>query len=259
MSNYLPLSVRKILQETGWLENEIAVYASLLDKGAMDLTTISQETSIGISTIQYAIKQLLAKKVITKTMINAKPRYAVSDVGNLKKWVSNYIGHFKQYQETVNEFVEQYDFDPKTFTSKIRFYEGYRGVKQSYRQMLKDCDESKIFAFFSVVEEVGKDLQDFFNQEYTPKRAEAGISIQNIVLDRDKSSNHPILDKASLSESRIIAQEFLPDLNTELNIYGDYVHCMSFDQRSAFAIIINDRQLAMILKTVFSLLWSKSG
>ncbi|MBP7671070.1 hypothetical protein KA119_02145 [Candidatus Gracilibacteria bacterium] len=257
MSNYLPLSVRKILHETGWLENEIAVYASLLDKGAMDLTTISQETGIGISTIQYAIKQLLAKKMLAKTMTNGKPRYAVSDIESLKKWVANYIGHFKQYQETVNEFVDQYDFDPKTFTSKIRFYEGYKGVKQSYRQMLKDCEDKEICAFFSVIEEIGKELQEFFTQEYIPKRAEMGIHIKNIVLDSEKDDTSQARDKKSLSETKVVSRNLFPALNTELNIYGDYIHCMSFDQRTSFAIIIHDHQLALILKSIFALLWGK--
>lgn len=256
MPNHLPLAIRKILRETGWLENEIVIYSELLEKGAMDLTTISHETGIGISTIQYAIKQLLAKKMLTKTMTNSKPFYSVSNIDGLKKWVSSYVNHFKQYQETVNEFVDQHDFDPKTYTSKIRFYEGYQGVKQSYRQMLKDCDEKEIYAFFSVIEDIGLEMQTFFQNEYVPRRAEMGIKIKNIALE-SMSANDIVSSKKLLSETKTVSRRLFPALNTELNIYGDYIHCMSFDHDTAFAIIINDRQLALILKSIFNILWLK--
>ncbi len=258
MSNYLPLSVRKVLHETGWLDNEIVVYSSLLEKGAMDLTTISQETGIGISTIQYAIKQLLAKKMLAKTMTNGKPRYTVSDIDSLKKWVQDYIGQFQKYQSAIDLFVDQYDFDPKTFTSKVRFYEGYKGVKQSYRQMLKDCEDKEICAFFSVIEDVGEELQNFFVDEYVPKRAEMGINIKNIALDSPKTSMYQLNGKKFLSEIKVISREHFPALNTELNIYGDYIHFMSFDNHTAFAVIINDPQLSLILKSVFSILWTQT-
>ena len=94
MSNYLPLIVRDTLLKTGWTENELAVYSVLLEKGAMNLTDMSSETNIPVSTIQYALKKLSLKKMLSKTLLNGKPLYMVSNIEQLKKWMKGYNKQF---------------------------------------------------------------------------------------------------------------------------------------------------------------------
>jgi glycine betaine/choline ABC-type transport system substrate-binding protein len=91
-----------------------------------------------MSTAQYSLKQLIIKKMVQKTLCNGKPLYAVSDLDSLRKWLKGYLKQFLVYEDTIQKFIEQYDFNPKMFMSKVRFFEGYKGVKQSYRAMLKE-------------------------------------------------------------------------------------------------------------------------
>jgi len=258
MSNYIPLGIRKILSKTGWTDNEVGVYSVLLEKGAMDLTTISHETGVSLSTLQYSVKQLLAKKMLSKSLINNKPFYSVSNVEQLKKWMKGFVKQFKDYGDSVNQFVDQYDFNPKVFTSKVKFYEGYKGVKQSYRDMLKECDDGEIVAFFSVVEEIGKDLQDFFVEEYVKERVKKNIKIKNIALESPKALTYKQNDSKELRQTKLISNKFFPAINTEINLYGDFMHCMSFDEKGAFALIIEDHQLVAIIRAIFGLLWQKA-
>ena len=257
MSNFLPLGIRNILEKTDWSENEILVYSALLEKGAMDLSTISQETGLAISTVQYSIKQLLGKKMLSKTIVNEKPNYLVSDIEKLKKWIKGFTKQFDHYTENVEKFVEQYDFNPQMTTSKVRFYEGYRGVKQAYKQMLKDCKDDEICAFFSVVEDIGKDLQDFFVKEYVTERVKKGIRMKNIAMESPKALSYQKNDDKELRQTKLISKEFFPAINTEINLFDDYMHCMSFDEKGAFALIIQDDKLVAILKAIFVLLWTK--
>lgn len=260
MSNYLPLAIRKILENTGWTLNEIAVYSALLQKGGMDLTTVSYETGIAISTLQGVIKSLLLKKMINKTMINDKPVYTISNIDALQKWTKGFAKQFEHYENQMQNFIHQYDFNPQIFASKVRFYEGHKGVQQSYRQMVKDCSEKKItemVGFFSVIEEVGVELQQFFLNEYVPSRVKNGIHIRNIAMESPKSNTYQKNDARDLRQTKLISKEYFPALNTEINLYDDYIHCMSFDEKSAFALILKDKQLVSILKAMFELLWKK--
>ena len=255
MSNFLPLGVRSVLSKTGWTENEVAIYSTLLSKGAMDLSTLSHETSIGVSTIQYSLKQLIVKKMVQKTLLNNKPLYAISDIESLRKWLKGYLKQFTVYEETIQKFVDQYDFNPKIFLSKARFFEGYRGVKQSYRTMLKECRGNEIMGFFSVIENVGKELQDFFVQEYVPDRVQKGIFIKNIALESPKAIAYQRNDNEELRQTKLISKEFFPMINTEINLYDDCLHCMSFNSKTAFALIIQDEAIVSILRAIFKLLW----
>ena len=108
MSNYLPLIVRDTLMKTGWNENEIAVYSTLLEKGSMILTDLSEETSIPVSTLQYVLKKLSLKKMLSKTVMNGKPLYSVLNIEQLKKWMKGYTKQFHQFEETISKFIDQW-------------------------------------------------------------------------------------------------------------------------------------------------------
>ena len=257
MSNFLPLGIRNILEKTDWSENEILVYSILLEKGAMDLTSIAQETGLATSTVQAPVKSLLTKKMLSRSLVNSKPVYSASDVNKLKKWIKGIMKQFEGYDNTISKFIEQYDFNPLLVTAKVRFYEGYKGVKQSYRQMLEECtDKDVIKSFFSSVEEVGVELHDFFLKEYLPKRVEQGIWSKNIALKSKTSLDYKNNKQKYLSEVKIFAKNEFPQINTEINIYKDFIHCMSFTDKNAFAIIVQDSNMSLMLESIFKILWN---
>lgn len=255
MSNYLPLIVRNILVKTGWNENEIAVYSALLEKGAMSLTDLSQEVSLPISTLQYVIKKLLVKKVVAKTLVNDKPFYRISDISQLQKWIKGCLKEYENFDETINKFINQYDFNPEIYTPKVRFYEGVKGVKQSYKQVLNECPDKEIKAIFSVIEEVSPELQKFLKEDYLQQRVKKRIHSQNIALHSPTGLDYQKHDQQNLSETRLIKNEFFPKTNTEINLYDDCLHCMSFNKNTAFALIVKDESLSAVLQSIFKTLW----
>jgi len=256
MSNYLPLGIRTILLRTGWTENETAVYSTLLEKGVMSLTTLSQETAIGTSTVQYALKQLLYKKMLTKTLVNNKPTYAASNIAQLRKWAKGFAQQFKDYELTMMEFIEQYDFHPQIFISSMKFYEGLAGVKQSYRDMLKKCNkETPIKCIFACSSEFPNDLKDFFTKEHTPKRIKKEIDISHIIFQNVKDEDLFYLKENKFEKKKILYTDEAGEINTEINVYRNYIHFMSCDKKSGFGFIIKDPQLACFFKIIFSFLW----
>ena len=257
MGNFLPLGVRTILAKTGWTENEIVVYSTLLSRGAMDLSTLSHETSTGISTIQYALKTLITKKMVQKMLLNNKPIYSITDLVNLRKWLKGYLKQYLAFEDTIQKFIDQYDFNSQMFFSRVRFFEGYRGVKQSYRTMLKECKNKEILGFFAVIEEAGKELQNFLVQEYIPGRVKRGILIKDIALESPRALEYYKNDAVELRETKIVSKALFPTINLELNLYDDCLHCMSYNDKSAFALIIEDPSLVGDLKVLFYAIWGK--
>jgi guanidinoacetate N-methyltransferase len=255
MPNYLSLAIRTILSKTGWTNNELGVFSALLEKGAMSLTEISNASSVGTSSVQDALKKLSMKKMVTKTLVNDRPVYNVTNIRNLVGWVKSFTKQYKAYESTIHDFVEAYDFSPNLTTPKIRIYEGHKGVMQSYRQMLSECREKEILAIFSVVEDVGEELQTFFDEEYVPQRVEKKIKMRNITIEGATSTLYKLKDAEALRETKIVDGELFPSLNTEINFYDDSMHCMSFDESGAFAIIIKDEKMTQVLKSFFNLIW----
>lgn len=257
MSNYLPLIVRDVLTKTGWTENELAVYSTLLEKGAMNLTDLSQETSIAISSLQYVLKKLGIKKMISKSMMNEKPLYAAANVEQLRKWTKGFCKQYLQFEDVVGKFIDQYDFNPQIYTPKVRFYEGVKGVKQLFRNILKECDGNKdeLLSLFSVEDSKGSKFDDFFQQEYIPSRIKKKIPLKNIALETEESLSYLKSDKSALRETKVIEKGFFPKVDSEIAIYKDFLSCMSSNKEGDFAVTIKDKALVSILRSIFDMLW----
>ncbi len=140
---------------------------------------------------------------------------------------------------------------------KRLFSEGYEGVKNSYRDMVNECNTDNMIAIFSVVEEIGVELQDFFVNEYVPERVKKNIHMKNLCLESPKAIKYKANDEADLRETKFVSKEYFPTINTEINIYGDAMHYMSFDNQNSFAMIVHDKYISSMLKAVFNLLWQK--
>lgn len=220
----------------------------------MNITSIAHETSISISTLQYGIKKLLQKKMIIKTLLNEKPLYSAGDINQLNSWMRAQKKKLNRQSKAIEFFVEQYDFNPQLITPKIRVFEGYSGVKESYAIMLNECGKS-IDAIFSANESIGAELQSFFDSEYVPTRVKKKIQMRNLAVEGSTSTEYIKRDNQDLRETRTVSKSIFPKINAEINIYKKSVHCMSFDNKSALAIIVNDASMASILSGVFELVW----
>ncbi len=259
MSNYLPLMVREILSKTGWSENEIAAYSALLEKGAMGLKELSNETSISASTLQYVIKQLLLKKMLSKNYVNKKPVYFASDIIQLRKWVKGVSKQYETYKNTVDKFVDQYDFSPQMYTPKVRFYEGIKGVKQSYRTILEECNGMEMRTMFAIDESGKSELEDFFVGEFNLERAKKGIKSRCLAVDCNESRNYFKTEKAELRITKVIPRGFLlPNIDADITIFDNSIHYMSSNNNGVISMIIKDEGLSHILRTIFDSFWESA-
>ena len=62
--------------------------------------------------------------MINKTMINDKPVYTISNIDALQKWTKGFAKQFEHYENQMQNFIHQYDFNPQIFASKVRFLKG---------------------------------------------------------------------------------------------------------------------------------------
>jgi sugar-specific transcriptional regulator TrmB len=254
MSNFLPLGIRNILTKTQWNENEIVVYSILLEKGVMNISAISHETSLAVSTLQYTIKQLIAKKMIVKILLNNQPSYFVAKPEKLQKWVKGFTKQFQHYETDIENFVDQYDFHPQMKGLNLRLYEGLKGLKQSYKQMLKECHKNEIYTFSSQGEYFQPEIHDFFMKEYIPQLIKQEIHMKNMSMNiqNDQSKKYDALENIERKE---VIEESFPVINVEINLYNDCMHYMSFDEKGSYAFIIQDAKYTSIFRALFLFIW----
>lgn len=258
MPNNLPLMIREILSQTGWDTKEIEVYSVLLSKGGMNLTDIAQETQMPVSSVQYTLKKLASKKVITKIVLNDHPLYTVTDLELLRHIVKHHISKYEQYDQIMLNFIEQYDFSPDVYRPKgIRFYEGIKGVKLSYMNTLEENQEKEIKAVFSVENYHEGYLMDFFRETFIPARVKRGIKFKALALESREAEVYQAGDSKELRETRVVPKGDLPAVDAEVSLYDDCMHFVSVNERGMFAMILQDKNLIALLKAIFQIMWKK--
>ncbi|QQR83332.1 hypothetical protein IPJ72_06055 [Candidatus Peregrinibacteria bacterium] len=99
-------------------------------------------------------------------------------------------------------------------------------------------------------------MHEFFEEEYLPKRIKKKIKSRNLAAESVTSQDYKNNETKYLSEIKFVPQNIFPAINSEVNLFGSNMHCMSFDQRGAFALIIEDEYLSKIHEATFEMLWT---
>ena len=99
--------------------------------------------------------------------------------------------------------------------------------------MVKDCSEKKItemVGFFSVIEEVCR-ASAIFSQWIRSPVVLKWNSYSKYCYGKPQIKYLSKNDARDLRQTKLISKEYFPALNTEINLYDDYIHCMSFDEK----------------------------
>ena len=135
---------------------------------------------------------------------------------------------------------------------------GVKGVKQSYRQVLDECKGGEIRSVFSVEENKESELEKFFESEYIPQRIKNKIQLKNIAVESPESIYYKGTDDKQLRETKIIPRGSFASADTEISIFDNNLHCMSFYENSCFALMLKDKSLVSMLTSIFDILWSSA-
>ena len=264
MGVQLTMAIRQLLKKWGLNENEATVYDALLRKGSMDRTSLAKELGVKTDSLRHPLKLLLQRGLIGKVDVNEHAVYAAQSLDSLQQWFEHTLHERRSLEqneiETVRKFSERFQFPADPILSKGEFFSGHYGLVRAYRKMLEFCGEGgEILSILSADERIAAKLQDYFVTEFVPNRMKKRIHNRIIAADSPKARAYQERDAKELRETKILADGKLPLNNSELNIFGEYVLTMSFEEKNGFASIIHDRSTSDVWKGVFEALWTQAA
>jgi sugar-specific transcriptional regulator TrmB len=264
MGVQLTLAIRQLLIKWGLNENEAAVYDALLRKGSMDRTSLAKELGVKTESLRHPLKLLLQRGLIGKVDVNEHAVYAAQSLDNLQQWFEHTLHERRAIDqneiETVRKFSERFQFPADPILSKGEFYSGHYGLVRAYRKMLELCgDDGEILSILSADERIAAKLQEYFVTEFVPSRVRKRIRNKIIAVDSPKIRAYQERDTKELRETKILPDGKLPLNNSEMNIFGEYVLTMSFEETNGYASIIADKSTADVWKGVFEALWTQAA
>lgn len=253
--------MQSTLKKLGLNKNEIKIYLALLQYGGREASFIAIKTNINRGTIYGVLDEMVKKNIVTQCMRGGVRHFSACPPEQIAAYLERESQKFQLLKHDLEKIVPDLKRLANTaqgWQPKIQYFEGIEGVKQSYCHVLDNAPD-KLDAYFSVIETIQPELQEFFTKEYVTEKARKKIFTRNITIKCPKTKWYMENSKKLCTEFRFMGEGVFPVLNSEINLYGDYMHCMSFDEHNGFAFIVKNKQMVDLHRALFEIAWNSQN
>jgi sugar-specific transcriptional regulator TrmB len=242
--------MKNLLHSLGFTTKETEAYLALIEFGNQPASIISKKTGYPKSTVLFLFDNLLKKGYIRKSN-KGRIQYFYASPKDLKTAKEKQLNDEKKALNDAIPLLEEFK-TPFSSEPKVTFYDGTEGCKKAYSMLLESSTEVLEFgAHGDLVEKFGEDfMNDFISGRVKNKIFLKAIAKQDEV--------HKKLSKMDKKQLRAI--QFYPSdkgtLYSSIAIFEDKVLLLNLYQ-DAFAILIENKEVAETLKTIHRLQWDK--
>ena len=239
-----------IIESIGLTEQEAKLYLAGLHLGTAPASEYAKETGINRITAYNILEQMvhegrftLVKKVRGKWYAPVAPEYLAVEARKNADALERTLPELRSLQG-------KHERKPR-----VRFFEGWEGVRHVYEDTLTAHGEILNFANSAVVRE----FWPTYDEDYVAKRVKRGIHLRGIAPDDRSGKRVHGEDRKKLREIRLVpAKDF--DFTNEINIYDAKVAICSFaSSPQMFGVIIESREVAETQRQIFEMAWRYAG
>ncbi|QQR54534.1 hypothetical protein IPG41_05065 [Candidatus Peregrinibacteria bacterium] len=240
--------MRGQLEKLGFNPKEVEVYLALLEFGTQPASVIAKKTKIPRPTVLFLFENLLKKAYIRKTQ-RSRTQYFYADPADLQTAKTLELEKAKGALEEAIPLLKEFK-NPFTSQPKVTFFEGLDGCRRAYSLLLESTTEVLEFAPHDDLRKMGDDFMEAFMTE----RARRKILIKPICPRNKTHIHYKKLDKKHHRKIKM----FDPKKGTiysSITVFEDKVLLLNLYQ-DAFAILIQNKQVAETLKTLHNMIWA---
>lgn len=242
--------VKKQLEEIGLSDKEAAVYVASLELGKSPVQKIAQQAGIKRVTTYVIIEALMKKGLMSSMEEGKKTHFFAEDPTNIERLIVKQQETVEEKKRLIKDIIPQLDILFKTIGERpaVRFFEGVEGLMSVREDILKsEYKEGKSFVALDSL------LRLFPKQEHmTKSRIKRGIK-GKVLYTHPRGPIPGGTDTTLLRETKWIPREHF-EFNGDISVYGNKVSISTF-QKKPIAIIIESREIALIINAIFDLAW----
>lgn len=242
--------MKNLLHSLGFTPKETEVYLALIEFGNQPASLIAKKTGYPKSTVLFLFDNLLKKGYIRKSN-KGRIQYFYASPKDLKIAKEKQLDGEKKALNDAIPLLEEFK-TPFSSEPKVTFYEGVEGCKKAYSMLLESSTEVLEFgAHGDLVEKFGED----FMNDFIKIRMKNKIFLKAIAKQDEIHKKLSKLDKKQLREIQFYPSD-KGTLYSSIGIFEDKVLLLNLYQ-DAFAILIENKEVAETLKTIHRLQWDK--
>lgn len=239
-----------VLQAVGLDSKQSQLYVAGLQLGTAPASDYAKSTGINRITTYNLLEEMVRrsyftviKKVRAKWYAPVAPEFVALEARKNAEALERVLPELRSLQGA------------RYRKPRVRFFEGWEGVRHVYEDTLTASGELLNFANSAVV----RKFWPLYDEEYVEERVKRGIRLRGIAPDDNAGRSVHGADHDHLREIRLVpASEF--DFTNEINIYDHKVAICSFDSglhgdKDMFGVIIESKEVAETQRQIFEMAW----
>lgn len=235
------------LTNLGLNEKEAKIYLAALELGKSPVQKISQKAGINRATA-YVIIEALSKKGLMSSYTEGKKQFFVSESPEkLNLLFREQVMEIQRKQEYLDKLLpELKSLKPSDSDGPVvRYFEGKEGLRAMSEEFYITDHKEKSLMFYSY-----DLLKECFSEEelkqMQSRRQKQNIKVKSIINDQKK-------ELKTDAQKYIIQKKDYP-ITTDIAIFEDKVRMVP-QKGSLMGVVIQHKEIANTLKTLFELAW----
>ena len=236
-----------VLQAVGLDSKQSQLYVSGLQLGTAPASDYAKATGFNRITSYNLLEEMVHKgyftvvrKVRAKWYAPVAPEYIALEARKNAEALERVLPELRSLQGS------------KYRKPRVRFFEGWEGVRHVYEDTLTAESDLLNFANSAVV----RKFWPLYDSEYVDERVKRGIYLRGIAPDDQAGKRVHGEDQRKLREIRLVpASDF--DFKNEIAMYDNKVAIISFadDPQRMFGVIIESKEVAETQRQIFEMAW----
>ncbi|MBD3362502.1 hypothetical protein GF362_02175 [Candidatus Dojkabacteria bacterium] len=258
-------AIKNFLEKLGLSQDEIKIYLTLLIKGNLSVSSISQENKIERTKVYRILDKLISKGFINKIATELGDLFQPAGFEAIKLAV---LAREKELESLKAEFsnfkkdIELAQKAEKTIGTDVKFYMGKRGIKQMVWNVTKANTEIKKILNKTAIKFLGKNFWNEFRNANRINGQSARALYSKEYLDSLGELKAEYTDEM-VAHSIHQTYKFLPkevfEIRNYVFLYNDKVAIFNWSQNEIYGIEIKSRDVSTMLNQVYEMLWNIAG
>ena len=244
-TGFLHLTMQtEILEEIGLSQSEAKAYVTSLKIGSATNGKIAKKANLNRSNCNEALNRLVNKGLVSYVIKANRKYYEATDPAHILELLNE---KKKQVVKVIPELRELKKIKRKEQEANI--YEGYKGIKTVFEDILNTLKPGDEYLVFGVVN-IPKPFENYI-VHWTKRRLKKKLKLK-IIFNKDVKKMIEKYKKEKLTDVRVLPKEYVTP--AVVNIYGNKTATIVWT-KEPLAFVVKNKDYADSFRQYFKLLW----
>lgn len=250
--------ILSLLNDMGLNDKEQKIFFTLLSHGSLPARVIANESGVTRTHVYDIAEDLSKRGLLTKSTVRGVKHYTALEHKELIGYIAKKQSELQLLEKRLSQTSELFNSvqKGKTQTTKVRFHEGFDGIKSVYEEIradLKKIDGSKELITYWPTEGLEKAYPKFFEQEVY---FDMPTLIKRDIINESPTANKYIeaYQKGPTTHSYKIWPKEKGEFPVDVEVWGNKVSFTDIRDNPS-GIIIENESVADAMRMWFDHIW----